>query len=277
MRRIWMGVALTLVAHAAFAAVQYEFIQTSRSDAEGAAPMDVSGRAVIDGLSSRVDFLAGNAYPPGTYVVSTDGARKLRFVDPIQKSFTEVNTLTIASAIGTSSIKIDNLIPSVVKLDDQKIIAGIPTEHYKLTLTFDITVTLRNIPLKQSVRTEIDKWTTVRFGEIADTFAANAVQTGNPAVDQLIAAETGKIRGFPLRQTVKITTMNSSAKRGRPDSQLKLPSTRTLSREMTITSINELRPDAKLFAIPAEFKRADFSENARKAQTQVLSLEPSSK
>lgn len=277
MRRLWMGVALTLVAHAAFAAVQYEFIQTSRSDAEGASPMDISGRAVIDGNRSRVDFLAGNAYPPGTYVVSTDGARKLRFVDPTQKSFTEVNTLTIASAIGTSSIKIDNLVPTVTKLDDHKVIAGISTEHYRLTLTFDITVTLRNIPLKQSVRTEIDKWTTVRFGEVADTFASNAVQTGNAAVDELIAAETGKIRGFPLRQTVKITTMNAATKRPRPDSQLKLPSMRTLSREMTITSINELKPDEKIFNIPAEFKRVDFSENARKAQTQVLSLEPSSK
>ena len=277
MRRLWMGVALTLVAHAAFAAVQYEFIQTSRSDAEGASPMDISGRAVIDGNRSRVDFLAGNAYPPGTYVISTDGARKLRFVDPTQKSFTEVNTLTIASAIGTSSIMIDNLVPTVTKLDDHKVIAGIPTEHYRLTLTFDITVTLRNIPLKQSVRTEIDKWTTVRFGEVADTFAANAVQTGNAAVDELIAAETGKIRGFPLRQTVKITTMNAATKRPRPDSQLKLPSMRTLSREMTITSINELKPDEKIFNIPAEFKRVDFSENARKAQTQVLSLEPSSK
>lgn len=277
MRRLWMGVALTLVAHAAFAAVQYEFIQTSRSDAEGASPMDISGRAVIDGNRSRVDFLAGNAYPPGTYVVSTDGARKLRFVDPTQKSFTEVNTLTIASAIGTSSIKIDKLVPTVTKLDDHKVIAGIPTEHYRLTLTFDITVTLRNIPLKQNVRTEIDKWTTVRFGEVADTFAANAVQTGNAAVDELIAAETGKIRGFPLRQTVKITTMNAATKRPRPDSQLKLPSMRTMSREMTITSINELKPDEKVFNIPAEFKRVDFSENARKAQTQVLSLEPSSK
>jgi len=270
-------VALTLVAHAAFGAVQYEFIQTSRSDAEGASPMDISGRAVIDGDRSRVDFLAGNAYPPGTWMVSTDGARKLRFVDPIQKSFTEVNTLTIASAIGTSSIQITNLVPSVTKLDDKRIFAGIPTEHYRLTLTFDITVTLRNIPLKQSVRAEIDKWTTVRFGEIADTFGENPVETGNPEVDRLIAAETGKIRGFPLRQTIKIITMNAAAKRARPDSQLKIPSTRTMSREMTITSINELKPDERLFNIPAEFKKADFSENARKAQTQVLSLEPSSK
>lgn len=277
MRRVWLGVALTLVAHAAFGAVQYEFIQTSRSDADGASPMDISGRAVIDGDRTRVDFLAGNAYPPGTWMVSTDGARKLRFVDPIQKSFTEVNTLTIASAIGTSSIQITNLVPSVTKLDDKRIFAGIPTEHYRLTLTFDITVTLRNIPLKQSVRAEIDKWTTVRFGEIADTFGENPVETGNPEVDRLIAAETGKIRGFPLRQTIKIITMNAAAKRARPDSQLKIPSTRTMSREMTITSINELKPDERLFNIPAEFKKADFSENARKAQTQVLSLEPSSK
>ena len=123
----------------------------------------MSAKATIDGVRSRVDFISGNAYPPGTYVVSTDGARKLRFVDPTQKSFTEVNTLTIASAIGMSNIKIENLKSAVQKLEDQQNIAGIPADHYRLTLTFDITVTFSGRPLKQSVRTEIDKWTTVRF------------------------------------------------------------------------------------------------------------------
>ena len=277
MRRLWMGVALLLVAHAAFAAVQYEFIQTSRSDADGLPPMDLSAKATLDGLKSRVDFISGNAYPPGTYVVSTDGARRLRFVDPAQKAFTEVNTLSIASALGTSSIKIENLVPAVTKLEDQQVIAGIPTDHYRLTLTFDITVPYRNMPLRQSVRCEIDKWTTVRFGDLADAFTANAMQTGNASIDTLITAELGKIRGFPLKQTVRINVVNTTVKAPRADSQLKLPMTRTLTREMTVMSISEKTIDDAIFDIPAEFKRTDFSELATKTQTQVLSLEPASK
>ena len=277
MMRLWMGVALVVFsAHAAFAAVQYEFIQTSRSDSDSRPAMDLSARAVIDGQRSRVDFLSGNAYPPGTYVVSSDGARKLRFVDPSQKTYTEVNTATIASAIGMSNIVIGNLKSEVMKLDDQPVIAGIPTDHYRLVLSFDITVTLKNRPLKQSVRTEIDKWTTVRFSDTTTSLGSQTLLTGNAEIDALISAETTKISGFPLKQTIRITAMNVSTT-GRPvKSQLQVPSTVTLTREMTVTSIRETKPDAAMFIVPAGFSRTDFAERVPKPQTQILSLEPSS-
>ena len=276
MKRIVLGVALFLVAHAAFGALQYEFIQTSRSDADGAQPMEMSAKAIIDGARSRVDFISGNAYPPGTYVVSTDGARKLRFVDPTQKSYTEVNTMTIASAIGMSNIKIENQTSAVQKLEDQQQIAGLPADHYRLTLTFDITVVFNGRPLKQSVRTDIDKWTTVRFGNIGDSLSAATLQTGNEQIDKLIADETTKIAGFPLRQSIRITAINAiSGKRGMR-SELRIPTTTTLTREMTVTSIREMRADDSLFAVPAGFERSEFAARVPKAQTQVLSLEPSS-
>ena len=277
MRRLWMGVVVVfMMAHTAFAAVQYEFIQTSRSDSDGMPPTDLSARALIDGSRTRVDFVSGNAYPPGTYVISTDNAKKLQFVDPTQRSYTEVNTLTIASAIRSSAITIENLVPTVTKFDDKKTIAGIPADHYRLTITFDITVNFRSIPLKQTVRTEIDKWTTVQFGDTADGFAQRTLQTGNIAIDDLIMAETQKIRGFTLQQSVKITAVNA-AKKKPSDSKLNLPTTRTLTREMTVTSIGEVQADEALFRIPSEYKRSDFSEIANKTQAQVLSVEPPSK
>lgn len=276
MRRLWMGVALTLVAHAAFAAVQYEFIQTSRSDSDHLPAMDMSARALIDGKRSRVDFLTGNAYPPGTYVISSDGARRMHFVDPSQKTYTEVNAATIASAIGMSNIRIENFKSSVMKLEDQQIIAGIPADHYRLVLTFDITVTPKNRPLTQTVRTEIDKWTTVRFGDV-QSLDSNTLLTGNEQIDDLILAETTKITGFPLRQTVKIVTINATTG-GRPvRSQLKLPSSITLTREMTVTAIRETRADEVLFRVPADYTRTDFAESVPKPQTQVLSFDPPGK
>lgn len=276
MKRLWVGVALTLVAHAAFAAVQYEYIQTHHSDSDGGMPpMNMSAKAVIDGARSRIEFISGNAYPPGTYVVSTDGARKLQFVDPTQKTYTEVNTLTIASAIGMSNIKVENLTSAVTRLDDQQLVAGIPTNHYRLTLTFDVTVMFSGRPLKQSFRTEIDKWTTSRYSDVADAFSARTLQTGNPQIDELIAAETGKISGFPLKQTVRITAINAHIGKNTGRSQLKVPATTTITREMTVTSIRETSADATLFDVPAGYKRADFAERIPKAQTQVLSLEPS--
>jgi len=202
-------------------------------------------------------------------MISTDGARRLLFVDPTQKLYTEVNTLGIASAIGTSQIVISNLQSSVTRLDDGKVIAGIPTDHYRLNMTYDITVTFRNMPLKQSVRTIIDKWTTVRFGDVADVAFGNPAQTGNAQIDELISAETTKIKGFPLRQTVSVTTINNNGQI--PGSRLVVPATRTKTRETTVTAISEMAADDKMFRIPAGYQRTDFTEAISKSQTQVLS------
>lgn len=265
-------VALLMVANTSFAAVQYEYFQTIRSDVQDMPPETMSARAVLDGQRSRTDFLSGNTYPPGTYVISTDGARRLLFVDPAQKSYTEVNTIGIANAVGTSGITIDNLQSEVAKLPDAQVIAGFPADHYRLTITYDITVNFRTLPLKQSVRTTIDKWTTVRFGDVMDSaFAAN-VQTGNTKVDELIADETTKIRGFPLKQTVQVVTMNQSGVN--VGSKLRLPSSRTQTREMTVTSVSEVHTDDALFRIPADFRKVDFHDQITKSQTQVLSTTP---
>lgn len=265
-----VAVAILMTANAAFAAIQYEYFQTSRTDVSDLPPTDFNARAVLDGQRSRVDFLSGNTYPPGTYVISTDGSRRLLFVDPTQKSYTEVNTLGIASAIGTSNITIGNLQSSVTKLADSPVIAGIPTDHYRLVITYDITVNYRNMPLKQAVRTTIDKWTTVRFGDTADAaFSSTAMTTGNAKVDELIADETTKIRGFPLKQSVQVVTINQT---GTPaTSKLRLPASRTQTREMTVTSVKELPPDDSMFRIPADYKKVDFNDTITKSQTQVLS------
>ncbi len=269
-----MGViaAFLMTASVSFGAIQYEFFQTSRSDMDDVPATDLNARAVLDGQRSRVDFLAGNTYPPGTYVISTDGARKLLFVDPTQKSYTEVNTLGIASAIGTSNITISNLQSSVTKLTDSPVIAGIPTDHYRLMLTYDITVNYRNMPLKQSVRTTIDKWTTVRFGDSPDTAFSNTTATGNTKVDELIADETTKIRGFALRQSVQVVTFNQMGTQA--NSKLRLPASRTQTREMTVTAVKEAPAEDSMFRIPAGYRKVDFNDTITKSQTQVLSTTP---
>ncbi|HVS29990.1 MAG TPA: hypothetical protein VMS98_00920 [Thermoanaerobaculia bacterium] len=274
MKMLVVGVALTLVACPAFAAIEYEFVQTNRMPNSATPTSDFSAKAVIDGTRSRVDFRSGNAFPPGTYVLSTDGARRLRFVDPKQKAYTEMNTLGIASAIGSSDITIANLKHDIIRLPETQIIAGIPAEHYRQTIAYTITVRFGSMPLTQNVRTEIDKWTTNRFGDITDALGTNRIQTGNAEIDEIIAAETSKIRGFPLKQTIRITTTDANAVRRASQSELKLPSSRTRTREMTVTSIRETKPDESMFTVPAEYKRNDFAERAHKSQMQVLSMEP---
>ena len=117
------------------------------------------------------------------------------------------------------------------------------------------------------------KWTTVRFGDAAEAFAGS-IQTGNAKIDEMIVAETTKIKGFPLRQTLEITTVNANPRQ--PGSQIPLKQTHTQTRELTITSI-ESKPEvaAALFQVPAGFHKADpLRDDTQKSPVHVLSMEP---
>jgi len=276
MRKAWVGISLIFVAFPALAAVQYDFIQHTQSDIAQLPPTNLSGRATVDGARSRVDFISGDLYPPGTYCISTNGSRTITFVDPVMKSFTEFNASMVSAAIGSSNITVENLKSDVTKLDDHPAFAGVSTDHYRLAIDFNITVVFHSMPLRQIVHTEIDKWTTIEYGDIADTFlAAAAIRTGNQQLDHLIDLESTKIKGFPLKQTVKITTTNPQGVA--PNSKLGFNPVRTQSRELVITSITRGEADKKFFVVPASFKRNNVQQLAEKsAQTQVtiLSFDP---
>lgn len=274
MKKLMLLAVLVLVALPLSAAVQYEFFQRSTSDDSAVPPADLSARAVVDGTRTRVDFLSGNVYPPGTYMISTDGSRRLFFVDPAKKWYTEVNAAGVASAIGSSNIKIENLQTKVDRLPDSATIAGIEADHYQTTITYDITVQPKSVPLKQHVRTVIDQWVTLKFGVTTGAALHNSSRTGNADIDRLIEAETDKVKGFAMRQTVTITTMKELAPK---ESQLKLPRSRTLVREMVVTRINEMDVNPTSFTIPATYRRAEVAEVPKGSNMQVLTMEPAGK
>jgi hypothetical protein len=268
---------LVITAPSASAAIQYEFRQTTSSDLESIPATDCVGRAIIDGDRSRVEFLSGNAYPAGTYIIATNGSRSMTFIDPSRKSFVEVNAASVASSIGARKITIANKKIDVTKMPDQATVAGIPTEHYRLIMSYEITVAFGNLPLTQTVKTTIDKWTTSAFGDIGDTFlASGALHTGNADLDDLISAENSNIKGFALRQIVNVTTINNRAPVN-GETQLKVNRTVTQTRELLVTSI---QPVAQIglatFTVPVTFHKAGpVHDDTQKAPMQVLSMEPS--
>ena len=244
--------------------------------------MDMTGRGVIDGDRSRVEFIAGNGFAPGTYVISNNGSKTLQYVDPSKKTYVEVNAAGVATAIGAAKITISNKKVNVAQVDDHLMIAGLPTEHYRLTLDYDITLAFGNIPLTQTVHEVIDKWVTQAFGSVAETFlATGSIRTGNPDLDDLIATENTKIKGFALKQTTQVaSSMRITSKSMVPGSKLSdvFRPTRTQIRELTITSIEAkaaVPPD--LFVVPATFHKPDpLRDDSQKAPLQILSFTPSS-
>jgi hypothetical protein len=268
---------LVITAPAASAAIQYEFRQSTSSDLESMPATDCVGRAIIDGDRSRVEFLSGNTYPAGTYIIATNGSRTMTFVDPSKKSFVEVNAASVATAIGARKISITNKKIDLTKLPDQTTVAGFPTEHYRLVMSYDITVNFGNLPLTQTVNTTIDKWTTNAFGDVGDTFlASGALRTGNPDLDDLMSAENSNIKGFALKQTVNVTTINNRLPQN-TTSQLKVNRTVTQTRELTVTSIQPAaNVTAATFVVPLTFHKASpLHDDTQKAPMQTLSMEPS--
>jgi hypothetical protein len=269
MKRLLVTLALALVAVPTFAAIQYDFTQKHTSDDIVTPTRDLSGRATIDGARSRVDFISGNLYPPGTYVISTDGSRRLFFVDPSNKWYTEVNTSGFATALGSSDIKITNPKADLEPRTETAKIAGIDTKHQRLNLSFDITVVMKGIPLRQHARVEVDSWTTDKFGDVQGVL--DALHTGNPDIDQVMEAETSKIHGFPLRRTVTIRmTTDLNVK-----SQIQVPRSKTITHETLVTSIREAQPDAMLFVVPLTYKRSEQTD-APQSDTKVLTFDPGS-
>src|SRR3954470_3075105 len=268
---------LVVTASSAPAAIQYEFRQTTTSDIESIPSTDCAGRAIIDGDRSRVEFLTGNAYPPGTYMIATNGSRTMTFIDPSKKTYVEINAASVTSAIGARKITIGNKKIDVTKMADQISIAGFPTEHYRMIMSYDITVAFGNLPLTQTVKTTIDKWTTNAFGEVGDTFlASGALHTGNPDLDDLVSAENTTIKGFALRQIVNVTTINNHVS-AKGQSELHMNRTTTQTRELLVTSIQPAATvNVATFSIPVTYHKAGpVHDDTQRAPVQVLSMEPS--
>jgi len=275
MKKALLVVGVVLMVRTAAAGVEYDFRQTIHSDFEAVPSSDFSGHAVIEGDRSRVDFLGGTAFPPGTYVILTGGARKQTWVDPSKNSYVEINSGSVAAAIGASRLVISNKKIHVEQLPDQPVIAGIPTTHYKLTLNYDITVPFGQIQLKQSVVTVIDKWTTMAYEGIVDSFLAGGVmKTGNPDVDSLVDAENTGIKGFALKQIMTVNTVDDMPQM--PGTQLPIKRNRTQTRELTITAIQaKLDVPATAFLVPAGYHKADpLRDDSQKSPLHVLSMEP---
>jgi hypothetical protein len=272
MKRLLVTLALASIAVPSFAAIQYEFMLKNTSDDAAKQSSDMTGRATIDGFRSRVEFLSGNLYPPNTYVLSTDSTGRLYFVDPAKQWYTEVNTAGIATALGASNIKIGNLKSKVETLPDHGKIAGIVTDHNRLSLSYDITVSMKSIPITQHVETDIESWTTKQFGDVPQSFLSLNSRTGNPDLDRLLETENAKVGGFPLRQIVTTRTHYDMPAR----TKLARPSSRTMTRETWVTKIQETKIEPSQFTIPISFRRADQPLLPRNT-TETLTFDSGSK
>jgi len=275
MKKSLLALSLLFIARSGLSAVQYEFRQTTTSQIEAIPSAEFTGRGIIDGNRSRVEFLTGNYASAGMYMIVTNGARSQVWVNPSKKSWTEIDAGSVASMIGTTRLEVSNKKVDVATLDDHPQLAGIPTNHYRLNISFDITLYMGTLPVTQSVTEIIDKWTTMAFGDLAEGYlAGGGLKTGNAELDDLVSQETTKIKGFALKQTSSITTM--SRNNSIEGSALKVRSVVTQQSEFEVTSIvTRATVSADLFAVPPGYRKANPLHDDSQSGPKMLPLEPS--
>ena len=160
-------------------------------------------------------------------------------------------------------------------MDDHPVMAGLPTDHYRMTATYAITVVFGTISLTQNVETVIEKWVTTAFGDVGASFLLTGPpKTGNVNLDKVLDAETADVKGLPLRQLISISTSSEAAKGRR--SELKISPVKKQTSEMIVTSIQALATVSPvMFQVPSTYKKVD---NIRGTVDQDpvtnLSLEP---
>lgn len=256
MKKALLVLSVLLVARTGLAGIEYDFRQTTSSQVENVPSSEFTGHAIIDGDRSRVEFRSGNFANAGVYLISTNGSRNQIWVDPRKKSYLELDTSGVANVIGTTHLKLANKKVDSVLRDDHPLIAGVRTDHYTLNITYDITLFMGSLPVTQSVAEVIDKWTTNAFGDVGETYlSGGGLKTNNNELDELIAQETTKIKGFALKQTATITTISRNA--SAPGTALKMSRTVTQQSDFEVISISpKASVAADLFVIPTGYRKA---------------------
>ncbi len=268
---LWILCALTLMCANVDAALRYEYredlIAESRIDSK-----NMTARAVLDGERGRIDILTGNRYQPGSFILR-DGNVRLFFVYPDRKQFSEVQLPKGPNREVANRISIANPKINFEDVEAGPLIAGYPTRHYRLTTSYEMSLSMGTVIVRQKVEATIDRWTTTAFDEtIAKYLDESDLLTGKPDVDALITAESSKFKGLTLKLRSVVRTTPEQRMQG---SKLNLPSTKQRIREMEVTKIEEVKVSPDIFSIPAGFKPA--TDVAPNTSAHYLTMEPTQK
>lgn len=253
-----VAIAIFLVTPLAAAdAIRYEFQQITKSDPPTDGGRMLMGSVFIDRGMSRVDYSEESSAGAGTWVISRNGGRDTIYVDPESKTYYVHSKGELSATLRDVDFEVSNLKIDSKSLGGGPVVAGYPTDHYRLTATYDVSIALGPIPLVQHVQAVIDKWTTLAFGDAgAEYFRGNVPHSGDPEIDRLIEAETMEIPGFPLRQITSITTRLSDTNLPK-GSQLAVQQLRRVTTELVVTKIGRAESDPSKFQIPSGFQPID--------------------
>ncbi len=184
MRKILLAAVAAILAIPAIGAsgpIRYEFQQITKMDPPTQQPKVVVGSVYLDEGRSRVNYSKESTSGAGTWVIARHGGRDMIYVDPESKTYLVHANPELSESLRGVDFQITNLSLDTKNLGPGPVVAGYPTDHFRVTAKYEVSISLGPVPLVQHVETVIDKWTTDAFGDVSALyFAGNAPRSGDP-------------------------------------------------------------------------------------------------
>lgn len=244
-------VALVVAPSICRAATAYRF----SSKSTGALAIEISGEVLEDPSASRVAIRKGDGMflEDGDVILFRHASRHIHVLKPSKKEFYQVTakelfefTSGLAGAMrGFIAVEFGRPTTSARSFATPSI-EGRKTRGLEIISDSDLRVKISGLAQKAKLRS-VSRWITTDSvsGTPSPFLREQTLRTGIRELDEQLAGELRLVKGFPLRQTRRITT-----KIGR----------RSQSFE-TITEIGGVRTDvstrADSFVVPAGFKRIE--------------------
>lgn len=242
---------LLLCTGALFAGVQYDF--NSVTSGRGGATM--SGTASVDGPRMRLDLAKGDGilFKDRSVVLSRDGGKTLVVLDPKEKTFYELELEQVFSAMGSVmksmggmfQMSVDNQKVDVQEAGDGGKLEGYPTRKYVINASYDLNMKIMGMKSSSRIESTTESWATDELSTDLVTFVQmKNLRTGIEGLDDLLAAQTAAVKGFPLKQ---VTTTKTTQGR-KSDTQ---------TTTVTIANVREASVPAAQFEVPGGYTEGE--------------------
>jgi hypothetical protein len=215
---------LAALALAAPAAAGIHYRSTTRTEAERGQPMTIEAEGWVEGGSAKIAFResANPMTPAGSYLLTRDGGATLLLVDPEEKTFAEWDLEAMLGAVGGIMQGMGPLLDfDIAGLEVEKLaeepggtIHGLPTTHVRYRTSYQMVITVLGMRRGSSVEQVQDIWATDALDDAGlEVWLRKAPKTGFGEIDELLAAEVGKVRGVALKMDSTSTTTGEKGKR----------------------------------------------------------------
>lgn len=254
MRRIVIvGIVSLLIALPAGAGLHYK----SRTYQEGQQTnkqMQMEVEGWVEGENAKILFTdSENTYMgTGTYLLTNDGGETLYLVDPQEKTYSEWDldaVFRFASSVMNEmgplfDFEIENSKVETLLEEAGGEIAGYATTHYRFKTSYDMQMKIMGIKRAQHMESVEDVWSTDAIADPAMGvwLRKRSTSRGDSALDELIATEMEKMKGFPLKRVDEVITTGKKGKQR---------STKTITE---VSELSEQDVDDDLFMLPEDYE-----------------------